>query len=432
VIDLASAGDCALLVNLGEVTAQELRAAAASVREVPGVLACIPGHSSLYVIFDGAPDGAAVRAAIRLDGEASTSAREHTIAVTFDGEDLDELLRIHGLSLAAFLTRVDGLRLTARYLGFRGGFAYLDGWPEGWAMPRRPTSRPVRRGAFAIAGDVAGFYPIDTPGGWNLLGRTSGEVEHRFAAGDEIVIRLREAGPARARDVRTIVQPPEGVELLASPLTNLIASEDWSRVVRGLSPGGPFDDVAAALANKAAGNAANAPLFEAAMVWPRLRFHRHQVVAWCGPDGVAHVQRMHAGEEWELGRIIGGLRGYVAIGDEAGASAAIERGDRRIIRMLPGPHDINLREVTCEVTPQLDRVGIRLKPLTDMPPVPADLKSIGMQCGTVQLHPDGSLVAMGPDHPVTGGYLQPMTVLRSERWKLAQLLPGERITLRVD
>jgi urea carboxylase len=34
---------------------------------------------------------------------------------------------------------------------------------------------------------------------------------------------------------------------------------------------------------------------------------------------------------------------------------------------------------------------------------------------------------MGPEHPVTGGYLQPMTVLWAERWKLAQLAPGERV-----
>ena len=62
---------------------------------------------------------------------------------------------------------------------------------------------------------------------------------------------------------------------------------------------------------------------------------------------------------------------------------------------------------------------------------PADLRSIGMQTGTIQLHPDGSLVAMGPEHPLTGGYLQPMTVLTAERWKLAQLSPGERITFVV-
>ena len=94
---------------------------------------------------------------------------------------------------------------------------------------------------------------------------------------------------------------------------------------------------------------------------------------------------------------------------------------------------MGLREIVCEVTPQLNRVGIRLRPLRELHvDIPADLRSVGMQCGTVQLHPDGSLVAMGPDHPVTGGYLQPMTVITSERWKLAQLMPGERVTFRYE
>jgi allophanate hydrolase subunit 2 len=89
--------------------------------------------------------------------------------------------------------------------------------------------------------------------------------------------------------------------------------------------------------------------------------------------------------------------------------------------VLAGPHESPLRTVECEVTPQLNRVGIRLRPIKPIEiQVPADLPSCGMQFGTIQLHPDGSLVAMGPDHPITGGYLQPFTVLWNERWKLAQ------------
>ncbi len=111
--------------------------------------------------------------------------------------------------------------------------------------------------------------------------------------------------------------------------------------------------------------------------------------------------------------------------------ASQRREDRHVIRVLRGPHDAGRVEIECEVTPQLNRVGIRLRPLREWNvAIPADLRSIGMQCGTVQLHPDGSLMAMGPDHPVTGGYLQPMTVITSERWKLAQLAPGERVVLQ--
>ena len=41
----------------------------------------------------------------------------------------------------------------------------------------------------------------------------------------------------------------------------------------------------------------------------------------------------------------------------------------------------------------------------------------------------GSVLAMGPDHPVTGGYLQPATLLSTELWKLAQLQPGDRVRI---
>jgi allophanate hydrolase subunit 2 len=216
--------------------------------------------------------------------------------------------------------------------------------------------------------------------------------------------------------------------LIASPLVTLVSDPDWSNVERGLSPGGPFDDVAAAVARGAVRG--DIELLECAMTGPRLRFTCDAVTAWCGPDLDVRVQRVRAGEELAFGRISGGLRGYLAIGDEEGVVARVERGDRDVIRTVSGPHDARLGAVECEVTPQLDRVGIRLRPLVPLRvDIPADLRSIGMQCGTVQLHPDGSLVAMGPDHPVTGGYLQPMTVLTAERWKLAQLAPGERVTL---
>jgi allophanate hydrolase subunit 2 len=140
---------------------------------------------------------------------------------------------------------------------------------------------------------------------------------------------------------------------------------------------------------------------------------------------------VRAGEERTFGRIEGGLRAYLAIGDVArGEERSGVARDRRVIRAIAGPHDVGLRDIECEVTSQLNRVGIRLRPLRELRvDIPADLRSIGMQCGTVQLHPDGTLVAMGPDHPVTGGYLQPMTVITSERWKLAQLVPGERVLL---
>ena len=417
-MQIAPAGDRAVLLDLGDVTAAELHAWNAAVRALPGVVRSTPGHSSLYVVFAGAPDVDALRA-LRppptANGQPSTV---HTIPVAFDGPDLAEFLAHAHITREAFLERIPTIRLIARYLGFRAGFAYLDGWPAEWSMPRRATSRPVAAGSFAIAGNVAAFYPIDTPGGWNILGRTGMNLENAIAPGDEIRLESRSAVTPVTALGRTKAATPVAA-LLEAPLATWTAT--------------PFDDIAATLANAVVGNAAHAPILECPLVGPRIRFAQEAVIAWCTPDLRLAVERVRSGEERNFGRITGGLRAYLAIGDRERPVALLSRGERHVIHARNGPHDRGLARVACEVTPQLDRVGIRLRPLQPLPiEVPADLRSIGMQCGTVQLHPDGSLVAMGPDHPVTGGYLQPLTVLWEERWKLAQLVPGERITFVAD
>lgn len=301
-------------------------------------------------------------------------------------------------------------------------------------MPRRPTSRArVPAGTFAIAGAVAAFYPIDSPGGWNLLGRTRMDLAYAIRAGDEIVIEG--SGGDWAGSPRDAARnggashggAPAGLELLHAPLSTTVGAYDLSRLERGMPPGGPFDPVAAAVANAAAGNPPGTPLLECAMTGPRARVQPGFIAAWCDPQ--LRVT-FHEGE-FAIGRIEHGLRGYLATGTHRVDSAVARKGDRSVIGAVAGPHDTPLREIECEVTHQLDRVGIRLRPLREVTlQAPADLASAGVQFGTLQLHPDGSIIAMGPDHPVTGGYLQPLTVISSERWKLGQLGPGDRVAFQ--
>lgn len=60
------------------------------------------------------------------------------------------------------------------FLGFTPGFAYLGGLPDTLHVPRLATPRKhVPAGSVAIAGSQAGIYPVDSPGGWRLIGRTS-------------------------------------------------------------------------------------------------------------------------------------------------------------------------------------------------------------------------------------------------------------------
>ena len=338
--------------------------------------------------------------------------------------DLSEFLSHAKMTREDFLSRVSGLRLVVRYLGFRGGFAYLDGWPAEWAMPRRATSRPVARGSFAIAGAVAGLYPIDTPGGWNILGRTAEVIENRFAAGDVIEI---EPSVAVIQELPRVTGPRIAMPGISAPFITRVTAANWRNLERGISVGGPFDIEAAEAANVAVGRAPGDELLEFAQIGPRVTPDSPVTLGWCDANGV-RVQRVRRDETYDFGRIRNGLRGYLAIGERPGHVRELNRDDRLVIRTMRGPHDIGLAQIECEVTPSIDRIGIRLRPLQPIATKPpADLASIGMQFGSLQLHPDGSLVAMGPDHPVTGGYLQPMTVLWSERWKLAHLAPRERV-----
>ncbi|MCU1246340.1 MAG: urea amidolyase related protein, partial [Acidobacteria bacterium] len=246
-------------------------------------------------------------------------------------------------------------------------------------------------------------------------------------------------------DVPTMPPEPrpaiDDIELLTNAqLTTVVTPADWRRVAQGLAPGGPFDRETAALANRRLGNAPEMPLLECALVGPRLRFRQRSAVAWSGADCdlPATPLIVERGAELAIGRIRNGLRGWLAVRSLPDGSRLPEfvlepsppARDTRVIRVLPGPHETPIRDIECEVTADLDRVGIRLRPLQPLGfAPPADLPSCGMQFGTIQLHPDGSLVAMGPDHPLTGGYLQPLTVLHEDRPKLAQLTPGGRVVL---
>jgi KipI family sensor histidine kinase inhibitor len=69
------------------------------------------------------------------------------------------------------------LHCSARYIvyffGFVPGFAYLGGLPSALASPRLETPRArVPQGSVGIGGSQTGVYPLETPGGWRLIGRT--------------------------------------------------------------------------------------------------------------------------------------------------------------------------------------------------------------------------------------------------------------------
>ena len=480
-----------MLVRLPAAGANEILALARQAEELADVAVAIPGLESVLLLFDRAESVPSLENVVRaLTGPARASAevepRRHRVEVSFadeDAPDLPRLLQSAGLSKDTFLAAVAELRLSARFLGFRPGFAYLEGIPPEWALPRRATSRPrVPGGSLGIAGVMAGFYPETSPGGWNLIGRTgesfwdpSSHPPNRIAPGDEV--RIVPVESVREMEPRRSLPPHQGEPIaeVMRPATGMmiVPPADLGRTAWGLPAGGPFDPGAARKANRNLGNREDEATIECALSGPSLRFRSAALVSWCGAGTIAkldghqidekRVIAVHAGSELDF-VMVTGARGYLAIaGGWGGAErfrlpAPIQRGFmltrlhgevspariRALERSTPsdivamvGPDPVDrewsriLTESEWEVTPQSDRSGIRFRSSRRAEGIPASLPSSGMLFGTVQWHPDGTLVAMGPDHPVTGGYLQPMTILSNERWKLGQLRPGDRIRWRL-
>jgi KipI family sensor histidine kinase inhibitor len=96
-----------------------------------------------------------------------------TVPVVYDGEDLQAVARISGISAEEVIARHTGRELVVGWLGFSPGFAYLIGLDPVLHVPRLETPRTsVPAGSVAIAGPYSAVYPAASPGGWRLLGRT--------------------------------------------------------------------------------------------------------------------------------------------------------------------------------------------------------------------------------------------------------------------
>jgi KipI family sensor histidine kinase inhibitor len=176
-------GDAALLAELGTRldTALNTRAIAlaAALKKRRDVRQAIAGYASVTVHFD--PDqtthdalSAAIKRLAAKRPRVAEPGRLHRVPVVYDGQDISQVAATLGLPIA----RVVEIHTRPIYrvflVGFVPGWAYLGPLPEELELPRRQVPRTkVPAGSVAIAGRQTGIYPLATPGGWHLIGRTS-------------------------------------------------------------------------------------------------------------------------------------------------------------------------------------------------------------------------------------------------------------------
>jgi inhibitor of KinA len=102
--------------------------------------------------------------------------RSLEIPVCYGGEfgpDLDYVATLHEMSPDEVIRLHSSVTYVVYFLGFAPGYPYLGGLPASLATPRLATPRQqVPAGSIAIGGNQTGVYPLATPGGWRLIGRT--------------------------------------------------------------------------------------------------------------------------------------------------------------------------------------------------------------------------------------------------------------------
>ena len=183
-------GDAALaLISREPFSLQQHRRLLACVERIDAarpayVLDVVPGHNEILVIFDaGAAEAADLQpwlakvAQEQPPGPRLQSSELLRVPVCFDADfalDLPAVAARLSLTTAQVVEAFTRPVYQCTVVGFRPGFPYLEGLPGELELPRHATPRAhVPQGSVAVAGRQAGIYPVDGPGGWHILGRTS-------------------------------------------------------------------------------------------------------------------------------------------------------------------------------------------------------------------------------------------------------------------
>ena len=182
---LLPCGDAALLAELDDLPAVlALSAAIDAERDAGGladVLDVVPAARTVLVRCRPRA-GVMTRVAERiteldLTDHASGEGPHVQIEVSYDGPDLADVARLTRLSQAEIVRLHTGADWTVAFTGFLPGFGYLVGGDEKLVVPRRDESRTsVPAGSVGLAGEFTGAYPRESPGGWQLIGRTEARL----------------------------------------------------------------------------------------------------------------------------------------------------------------------------------------------------------------------------------------------------------------
>ena len=367
---VCDAGDSALLLELEEaidlrVNARAIAIAAAiRTMALAGVRDVVSTFRSVAVHFDpleAEPDTlrAALTRASEMSPEVATG-KTVEIPAVYGGEngpDLGAVAEWAGLSAHAVAERHASAEYRVFMLGFLPGFAYLGSVDDRIAAPRRHTPRlRVPAGSVGIAGRQTGVYPRQSPGGWQIIGRSplhlfdpnrvpaallapgdfvrfvrmsASEIEAPDAAAHRHE-RGKPSDPARQASARMVTVLRPGL------FTTVQDRGRWGHQASGVSVAGALDLESHEIANLLVGNLGDAATLEVTISGPELRIEHDARVAITGADlqasldgkrtPVGQPTNCRPGSVLRFGERRAGARAYVAF--DGGVDVPLVLGSR--------------------------------------------------------------------------------------------------------
>lgn len=310
-------------------------------KPAPGQVELIPAAQTILVRFETASHTEhflRTFTAPQTQNTAQHTTQTRIIETVYDGEDLTEVATLTGLSEQGVINAHTNAHWQVAFAGFAPGFFYLHAPNNPLNVPRRNSPRTrVLPGSLGLAGELSGVYPRTSPGGWQLIGRTSTPL---WDLTQDPPALLEPGMRVTFKPVREVVQLAEPVAAHPVNKGNPWATVDTPGVQSlyqdngrknlthwGVTPSGFADPDAAHEANRLVGNETGTTVIET-LGGLKITAHKDAVLALTGASLEATVSSkneapriaktyepfaLKAGDTLQLGIPTQGLRAYLAV-----------------------------------------------------------------------------------------------------------------------
>ena len=175
---LLPSGTTALLAELDDLEQVQGLYDALVAAPPAGLVDLVPAARTVLVVIDPETTSlAALEQALRRttpQPRRERAGERVEVPVTYDGDDLADAAALLDCAVPELVRRHTSAEWTVAFCGFAPGFGYLTSPDWTREVPRRPSPRTrVPPGSVALAGPYSGVYPRESPGGWQLVGRTT-------------------------------------------------------------------------------------------------------------------------------------------------------------------------------------------------------------------------------------------------------------------